>query len=103
MAADKGDHALMAFLLDLLTPEELSSIINEQDDNGNTVLHIACGLEVQPTLERVMAAEYMIRQLLAKGADVKIKNRQNKRAYDFVPRSHLVSSLLLYILNVNYF
>ena len=94
MVAEKGDHMLMSFLLDLLSPKELSAIINEQDDNGNTVLHIACGLEAQPTVERVTAAKVMICQLLKKGADERIKNRQNKTAHNFVPKSGLVSKII---------
>jgi len=105
MVAEKGDHMLMSFLLDLLSPKELSAIINEQDDNGNTVLHIACGLEAQPTVERVTTAKVMICQLLKKGADERIKNRENKVAYNFVPKSCLVSAALLSneILSTNIF
>ena len=88
--AEKGDHKLFTFLLNYLPKDELNLIINKVDDNGNTALHLAaCSLSVQPANQHV-AIHDMIKLLLNKGADPRVKNLQNVTPANFLPKTKIV-------------
>lgn len=76
--------------LEELNPEEVQSIVNRQDNQGNTALIYAVNHNPNPTL---------IRYLIRNGADPLIKNNEGYSAFDYardLGERNIINIMMLY-------
>ncbi|MCH7399715.1 hypothetical protein MM236_17090 [Belliella sp. DSM 107340] len=63
--------------------------INEQDDNGDTLLHKVCNVNLNFEAEKAKDIYKKVKMLLEKGADVSIRNAQDKLPLDLASNDNL--------------
>ena len=62
--------------------EHNSSDINQADDNGNTILHKVCAIELNFDQNKAKDLYKAVKLLLHQGADASLRNTQDKSAMD---------------------
>ncbi|WAC42562.1 ankyrin repeat domain-containing protein [Pedobacter sp. SL55] len=67
----------------------LHADVNEQDDNGNTLLHKVCNVNLNFEAEKAKDIYRKAKLLLEKGADVSIRNAQDKLPLDLASNDNL--------------
>lgn len=79
----------------------LHADINEQDDNGNTLLHKVCDVNLNFEAEKAKDIYKKVKLLLEKGADVSIRNAQDKLPLDLASNDNLKEKTVQLLLKQN--
>lgn len=75
--------------------------INEQDDNGNTLLHKVCDVNLNFEAEKAKDLYKKVKLILEKGADVSIRNSQDKLSIDLASNDNLKEKTVQLLLKQN--
>lgn len=84
-AAEKSSEVLLLLL------ENTNTDINEQDNEGNTLLHKVCGYDVNYDQEKAKEIYRKVKLLLSKGADISIQNDKDETALMLASKDNLKS------------
>lgn len=69
--------------------EKTGRDINQQDDDGNTLLHILCSIDSNYEQSKAKETYKKVKLLLEKGADVSITNNKDETAQDLAMKDNL--------------
>ena len=75
--------------------------INEQDDNGNTLLHKVCNVNLNFEAEKAKDIYKKVKLVLEKGADISIRNAQDKLPIDLASNDNLKEKTVQLLLKQN--
>lgn len=75
--------------------------INEQDDNGDTLLHKVCNVNLNFEAEKAKDIYKKVKMLLEKGADISIRNAQDKLPLDLASNDNLKEKTVQLLLKQN--
>ncbi|NBL63945.1 hypothetical protein GV828_01885 [Flavobacterium sp. NST-5] len=73
--------------------------INEQDDNGDTLLHKVCNVNLNFEAEKAKDIYKKVKMLLEKGADISIRNAQDKLPLDLASNDNLKEKTVKLLMN----